>query len=428
VWLGTIKPILMMRARPDDEAGAAGDGDAAELGRADELRALDDEEEFERSRILELFAAPLRNPLAAAIQRFFDMGRSPGGGDGGGGEELPVGGRQQGPVSSKARRVASTPGLAMRLGGPSIGHRYPEYDCERRRMRPDHCMVAHFDPPPPEPGAEALGVARDGALVRELARLGLSHERHRHQADGDVLDLTALVELVSDRRCGRDGDPRVYEARRRTARDLGVLVLLDSTGSTGESAEGARVFDAQRRLAGALTAALDELGDRVATYGFYSRGREAVRFLRVKDFDDRYDHGARTRLARISPGGYTRLGAAVRHATFLLGERAGTAQLLLVVIGDGLPYEDGYEHRYAHEDTRHALAEAVERGVGCACVTVRASTDEEILDKVWGGVAHRRLADAGGFAWEARALFAEALKTAAASRRRVGAPRRAVAA
>src|SRR5262249_44215791 len=156
---------------------------------------------------------------------------------------------------------------------------------------------------------------QDHRLRRELGRLGLRHERHRRQVDGDVIDVTALVEAVVDRASGHPADLRVYETKRRTAHDLGVLVLLAATGSTGESAEGRKVFDDQRLLAARLTAALEQLGDRVAAYGFYSRGREAVRFLRVKGFDDRYDHAARRRLAALTPGGYTRLGAAIRHAT-----------------------------------------------------------------------------------------------------------------
>jgi nitric oxide reductase activation protein len=165
---------------------------------------------------------------------------------------------------------------------------------------------------------------------------------------------------------------------------------------------------------------LEQLGDRVATYGFYSRGRQAVRFLRVKDFADRYDHAAERRLRALTPGGYTRLGAAIRHATHVLTTKAGTSMMLLVVVGDGLPYEDGYEHRYAQEDSRRALQEAVARGVGCACLSVRATTEQEVLDRVWGQVPHRRLQDAGALARHVRPLFRDALKAAAASRRPIG--------
>jgi nitric oxide reductase NorD protein len=425
-WLGTVKPIRVLRNNPA-LGGAPTDKDlSGETQLEQELRELDDEEESERSRILELFSAPIRNPLANMIQKFFGMGRTPSEG-GGGGQELPVGGRSVGPVGPNARQTTAPIQLSMESGGVPIGYRYPEWDFRKDAYKLDHCAVAEFDPPPLETGSPAPEPinARDLKLRRQLARLGLSHERHRREHEGDVLDLSSLIELFVDRASGVEGDPRVYETKRRTAHDLGVLVLLDATGSTGESAEGRRVFDEQRLLAAKLTAALDELGDRVATYGFYSRGRESVRFLRVKEFDDRYDHAAERRLAALAPGGYTRLGAAIRHATFLVSRKAGTSQLLLVVVGDGLPYEDGYEHRYAQEDSRRALEEAVAQGVGCACVSVRSSTEDEVLERVWGTVPHRRLEDAASLAKHVRPLFGEALKTAAAMRRPTGARGRA---
>jgi Mg-chelatase subunit ChlD len=417
-WLGTIKPIKVLRAHPAAPGDAPTEDDLAGTSIEQLLRELDDEEESERSRILELFSAPIRNPLAAMIQRFFGMGRVPG--SGGGGAELPVGGVTVGPVGANARPASAPPtAAALDLPGTPIGHSYPEWDFRRRAYRSDWCTVAEFDPPPTDEPRERVP-AEDRRLRVQLAQLGLTHERHRRQLDGDVLDLHALIELAVDRAAGRSGDSRVYECKLRTAHDLGVLVLLDATGSTGESAEGRRVFDEQRLLAARLTSVLDQLGDRVATYGFYSRGRQAVRFLRVKDFADRYDHAAERRLRALTPGGYTRLGAAIRHATHLLTTKAGTSMMLLVVVGDGLPYEDGYEHRYAQEDSRRALQEAVARGVGCACLSVRATTEQEVLDRVWGQVPHRRLEDAGALARHVRPLFRDALKAAAASRRPIG--------
>jgi Mg-chelatase subunit ChlD len=414
-WLGTVKPIKVLRANPAGLGGAPTDADRNGSSREEMLRELDDEEESERSRILELFSAPIRNPLASMIQKFFGMGRAPGA-EGGGGAELPVGGRTVGPVGPNAKAAQAPAGMSQNLTAVPLGRRYPEWDFRRRAYRDDWCAVAEFDPPRAEEEAQPISTT-DSRLRRQLAQLGLTHERYRRQAEGDVLDLTALIELVVDRTAGHPVDPRVYETKRRTAHDLGVLVLLDATGSTGESAEGARVFDEQRVLAARLTAALEELGDRVATYGFYSRGREAVRFLRVKDFDDRYDRAAQRRLAALVPGGYTRLGAAIRHGAHVVRTRAGTSMMLLVVVGDGLPYEDGYEHRYAQEDSRRALHEAVARGIGCACVSVRASTEEDVLARVWGDIPHRRLEDASALARHVQPLFGDAMRAARASKR-----------
>jgi nitric oxide reductase activation protein len=93
--------------------------------------------------------------------------------------------------------------------------------------------------------------------------------------------------------------------------------------------------------------------------------------------------------------------------------------MLLVVVGDGLPYDDGYEHRYAQEDSRQALREAVAQGVGCVCLSVRSSTEDEVLERVWGAVPHRRLEDAAELSHHVHPLFRDALRTAGASRRSV---------
>jgi len=418
-WLGTIRPSRILMGAPGF-GGSPTEKERSGSAKQVDMPELDEDEDSERSRILELFSAPaMQNPLAQYLQKLLGMGRSATPEEGGGGDELPVGGNRVGRVGANAKRMEAPEDLIVELVSTPVGRRYPEWNWLSGRYRPDWCAVAEYDPRPAEhPAREDPG--DDRRLRRELARLGLAHERHRRQDEGDVLDISALIEFVVDRGAGVIGDPRVYELKRRTAHDLGVLVLLDATGSTGESEEGQRVFDEQRRLAARLTAAFDELGDRVAGYGFQSWGRDRVQFLRIKGFDDRYDHAAQHRLASLEPGGFTRLGAAIRHATHLLSTQAGTGNTLLIVVGDGLPYDDGYEHRYAQEDSRRALDEAVRAGVACACVSVRSATDPDVLERVWGNVPHRALERPSDLARHATPLFRGALREAAASRRTIG--------
>ena len=417
LWLGTIKPITMLRANPIP-GGAPSDEDLAAKPTEQRAAELDDEDETESSKIMKLLSGPLGSRMMSQLmQKLLGSGRSPGA-QSGGGQEVTVGEHSARPAGPNARRTSQV-GAAARVVAAPVGRRHPEWDFALSTYRPDWCSVYEYDPPPPAPEVPTIPTD-DRALRRHLARLGLTHQRFRRQHQGDSLDLTALVELAVDRTCGLAGDPRVYECRRRTAHDLGVLVLLDATGSTGESSVGRRVFDQQRELAARLTCALDELGDRVATYGFFSMGRNAVRFLRVKDFDGRWDHAAERRLAGITPVGFTRLGAAIRHASHLLDTRAGAAKMLLVVIGDGFPYDEGYENRHAQEDSHQALREAVVKGVGCVCLSVGASTEDEVIERVWGDVPHRSLDDPAALAPHVLPLFREALRTAEASRRFIG--------
>jgi nitric oxide reductase activation protein len=410
-WLGTIKPskVLLNTAstggsaptRKQQEQGASDDG----------LREIDDEEESETSKIMDLFSAPFgKNPISDAIQKFLGAGRSPKE-DSSGGDEMSTGGSRIGRVGKNAAQIEASDDLDFGFFGPPVGRLYPEWDWQKKRYKPDYCSVYEYDPRMEEQPTE-LDPGLDARLRRELARLGLAHERHRRQDDGDALDVTALIEYVVDRATGSAGDDRVYELKRRTAHDLGVVVLLDVTGSTGDSDEGRRVFDDQRQVAARLIATLDELGDRVAGYGFQSWGRNGVRFLRIKEFDDRYDLAAQKRLAAMEPGGFTRLGAAIRHGTHLVTEKSGTINTLLIVVGDGLPYDDGYEHRYAQEDSHKALSEAVDRGVACACISVKTATEEDVIERVWGHVPHIKLDRVSDLSREVLPVFRRSLREA----------------
>jgi nitric oxide reductase NorD protein len=412
-WLGTIKPLKLLGAAPRaelPEAAAPGWVEAA-------LRELDDDGAYGRDVARGLVPAPIRNALASVIEKLPSIGRSAEA-ERGGPAELLAGGWNTGAVAANRATTGPPGALTLDLVPASSGGLYPEWDCVRGDYRRDWCAVREIDPR--EPKREPAPISsHDARLRRRLARLGLTQERHRRQADGDGLDLTALLDLVVERAAGRPGDPRVYETRRRTARDLGVLVVLDATRSTGQSADGVRVFDEERMVAARLTAALAELGVRVATYGFHSQGPKAIHFLRVKDFDDRYDPAAQRRLAALTPGGFTRLGAGIRHGAHMLSSRAGTSLMLLVLLSDGVPYEQDYERIYAQADTRQALRETVTRGIGCACVSVRARTDAALLERVWGDVPYRRLPDASALERHVQPLFREAMRAAIASRRPV---------
>jgi nitric oxide reductase NorD protein len=75
----------------------------------------------------------------------------------------------------------------------------------------------------------------------------------------------------------------------------------------------------------------------------------------------------------VRPGYYTRMGAAIRHATVRLAARP-ERQRLLLLLTDGKPNDlDVYEGRYGLEDTRHALKEA--RSAGCTPFAVTIDRD-----------------------------------------------------
>ena len=256
------------------------------------------------------------------------------------------------------------------------------------------------------------------ALRRPLTRLGIGLDRAHRQIQGDDVDVDAAVEARVETFAGSAPDEAVYLDNLRRRRDLAVLVLLDVSGSFAEAGTfGHAVHEQQRAVAAALTVALHELGDRVALYAFQSQGRSAVHLLPVKRFDDSLDALVMQRLGSLTPGAYSRLGAAIRHGTSVITEKAGTSRRLLVVLSDGLAYDHGYERVYGAADAHRALGEARRQGIGCLCLTIGAATDTSELSRVFGSAAHasipkpRQLADVIG------PLFRAALRSADLRRR-----------
>lgn len=298
------------------------------------------------------------------------------------------------------------------------GRKYPEWDMHRRRYRRDWCTVHEIDPPL----VAGARLARPDvhALRRPLTRLGIGLVRCHRQTQGDDIDIDAAVEARVETLAGSAPDEAVYSDSLRRRRDLAVLVLLDVSGSVAEAGTlGHTVHEQQRAAAAALTIALHELGDRVALYAFQSQGRASVNVVPVKRFDDGLDARVMQRLGSLAPGAYSRLGAAIRHSTWVLAEKAGTSRRLLVVVSDGLAYDHGYERVYGAADARRALAEARRRGIGCLCLTIGAGTDTGELRRVFGSAAHASIPRPTQLADHIGPLFRAALRTADL-RRRVG--------
>ena len=154
-----------------------------------------------------------------------------------------------------------------------------------------------------------------------------------------------------------------------------VAVLFDASRST-KSAVGSKdglgrpVIAVAREALVALARGLDACGDDLALYAFSSLKREKVFFDICKNFDEPFSARVDARIAGLRPGFYTRIGAALRHASFKLSERPNSRKLLLV-ISDGKPNDlDHYEGRYGVEDTRHAVQEARRRGQSVFCVAI----------------------------------------------------------
>lgn len=253
------------------------------------------------------------------------------------------------------------------------GIKLPEWDWREQRLLPDHCrivpMVASDTPAMPLPAHLRRTANR---LRNQFQMLAPARTWLRGQLDGQEIDTEAYLRFAADRAAGAGVHAdRLYRQMRSGARDLACVLMADLSLSTDTWVNDQhRVIDVIRDSLFLFSEALDATGDRFGVYGFSSRRRDPVRVHTLKDFDERYTAPIRGRIQAIKPGYYTRMGAAVRHATRMLAEQPASRRLLLLLT-DGKPNDlDQYEGRYGIEDTRQAVREARQAGLQPFCVTI----------------------------------------------------------
>jgi nitric oxide reductase NorD protein len=286
-------------------------------------------------------------------------------------DEITVGGHDR-PASTRLKLDLDLAPPEVDSGAAAGEHVYPEWDYTRRAYHPAYCRVR--EEIAPESGSDWKP---DAAARRRIRRVRRQFEALRPrrqvfpaQADGDELDLNALVRSYADLRAGAEGSERVYLQARDAERDLAVAMLVDASLSTDSWIDNRRVLDVEKEALLCLSHGLTACGDSHALYAFTSRKRHDVSVLTLKDFDEPLDGRARRRIEALKPGYYTRMGAALRHVTARLAPRPNRHRLLLLLT-DGKPNDaDHYEGRYGVEDTRRAIHEARRAGLAVFGITV----------------------------------------------------------
>jgi nitric oxide reductase NorD protein len=216
------------------------------------------------------------------------------------------------------------------------------------------------------------------SIKREFQRLRPRMYRHvKGLEDGDEIDLEAAVTARVDLRTGTAPSTRLYAARQPLERDVAALFLLDMSASTDmrlPEREDVRIIDIMKEAVVLLSAALEDIGDFYAIYGFSSHGRRNVEVYPVKTFAEALSPGVKSRIGGIVPRHSTRMGTAVRHATRKLKDVSSRARLL-VLLSDGHPEDadygrDKHAPTYGLRDTMMALREAEKHGILSFCLTV----------------------------------------------------------
>ncbi|EHB58226.1 MorD [Mycolicibacterium rhodesiae JS60] len=256
---------------------------------------------------------------------------------------------------------------------------YPEWNAWTKKFMPDHVAVLEY------PHNHTRETGSSPVDLRKW------FEEHTHRAmkngleDGSDIDVEQYVSHYVDMATGKAAEPRIFRELLPVCRDVTTALLLDGSSSLGT--HGGRIFRLELACADALSRAMRFARERHGVFVFTGNTRHRVEVRCLKDFDD----------ARFAPpsklgletGGYTRLGAPLRHLTSRLLAQPSERRLLLV-IGDGLISDEGYEGRYAWADTAHAVEEANDAGVSVYYVGV-GPTRVDPLPEVFGPRRSQRI-------------------------------------
>jgi hypothetical protein len=289
---------------------------------------------------------------------------------------------------------------------------YDEWDFRASDYKPRWCRVKQRTLQGGTPDFFETTLANYAGLVGQIKR---QFEQMNPQAlrkvkrlqDGEDFDLDAVVDSVVERKAGRSPSEKIYWRRNKAERDVSVVFLLDISASTSEYIDEGhkgpsgsivfrdyreyldwlqpqrvqsdkktfkRIIDLEKEGTVLLMKALETIGDTYAIYGFSGFGRENVEFYVIKDLEEGFSDKIKGRLDTISPMHATRMGPAIRHATWKLEQQPHKGKFLFL-ISDGRPQDHGYgrdglDKEYAINDTRKALLEAKWKNITPFCLTV----------------------------------------------------------
>jgi len=289
---------------------------------------------------------------------------------------------------------------------------YDEWDFRAGDYRPRWCRIVEYAVGEGNAQYFDQTLTKHSALVHQTRRQFelLRPEMFRkikRLLDGEEIDFDAVTDYAVERKSGHTPTDKVYWRRNKIERDVSVAFLLDMSASTDEEiakherryaqdefdddprryfswwmarraqellTPPKRIIDLEKESIVLLIKALETIGDTYGIYGFSGYGRENVEFYVVKDIEETFGEHVKRRIDKIAPVRSTRMGPAIRHATWKLDQRDSKVRILFLV-SDGRPQDHGYgrdrtEKEYAIHDTHMALLESKRKGITPFCMTV----------------------------------------------------------
>ncbi|MBX2924472.1 MAG: VWA domain-containing protein [Chitinophagaceae bacterium] len=253
--------------------------------------------------------------------------------------------------------------------------KYDEWDFKKRAYLPGFCKVYPKTQLTTQASYYNHTIAKYKTVLNGLRKMLTSVNnrllQQRRQLQGETFDLDALTDMYTDIHSGVSPDERIYFSQRKKEKDIAILVLLDISLSSDGYAAGNRVIDVEKEVSILFSEILHEFDIDFAIDGFYSKTRNYTTYLTLKDFNESWDT-AKLRIGAAEPGGYTRIGPALRHAGARM-DRQPARNKWIIVLSDGKPNDyDKYEGQHGIQDIKQALRELNERRINSYALAIEA--------------------------------------------------------
>ena len=252
---------------------------------------------------------------------------------------------------------------------------YNEWDFSKRRYKENYCKVYPKTQLKTDVNYYKNTISKNSStlinLRKILTNLNNKIQQQKRQSQGEEFDIDAITDLYVDVHSKKTPSDKIYLSNRKKEKDLSILLLLDISLSSDSYAAGNRVIDVEKEVSILFGEILNEFNIDFSIDSFYSKTRNFSTYLTVKDFDENWS-AAKYKIGAIEPSGYTRIGAALRHAGARLDARKNKSKWI-ILISDGKPNDyDKYEGKYGINDVKQALRELNQRNINSYALAIEA--------------------------------------------------------
>ena len=252
---------------------------------------------------------------------------------------------------------------------------YDEFDFANKKYKPNFCKVYPKTQLKTDAAYYQKTISKNKVLLngirKLLTNLNNKMQQQKRQTQGEEFDVDAITDLYVDVHSRKTPSEKIYLSQRKKEKDISILLLLDTSLSSDSYAAGNRVIDVEKEVSILFGEILNEFNIDFSIDSFYSKTRNFSTYLTVKDFDENWQT-AKNKIGAIEPSGYTRIGAALRHAGARLDTRT-TKNKWIILISDGKPNDyDKYEGKYGINDVKQALRELNQRNINSYALAIEA--------------------------------------------------------